>query len=83
MFSDVDDVDVRWFLEATTLVGAMSIQYPNGEKVTIDADGSMWREAKPIEIDWCDKCERWQEMDFGRYEKTDSIRILWYCQECK
>lgn len=59
------------------------IKISTGEKTTFKIDGTVIREQEPIKIDWCDKCERWKSMEFGRYEKSDGITMLWFCEECK
>ena len=83
MLSDVDDAYIRRVLEGSALVGAMSIEYPDGQKVTIDADGNMIRESDPIDVEWCDKCESYKTFAKGAYEKADGLTILWFCEACK
>ena len=64
-------------------MGELFIQKPSGESITIQIDGTIIKEQKPIEIDWCDKCEKWQSLEAGRYEKADGLAILWFCEQCK
>jgi hypothetical protein len=64
-------------------MGELFIQKPNGETMTFHRDGSVTRDIEPIRIDWCDKCNKWQSMEFGRYEHHDGLKILWFCQACK
>lgn len=72
-------------MEATgVIMGELEmIKISTGEKTTFKIDGTVVREQEPIKIDWCDKCERWKSMEFGRYEKVDQITLLWFCMECK
>jgi hypothetical protein len=72
-------------MEATgVIMGEMEmIKISTGEKTTFKIDGTVIKENEPIKIDWCDKCERWKSMEFGRYEKADGITMLWFCGECK
>ena len=53
---------------------------PNGETYKFERDGTVINEG--IRIDWCDKCEKWQPLEFGRYEKADGLTILWFCGDC-
>ena len=64
-------------------MGELFIQKPSGESITIQIDGTVIKEQKPIEIDWCDKCEKWKPLEFGRFERHDGMPILWFCAECK
>jgi hypothetical protein len=64
-------------------VGAMSIDYPDGRKIIIDADGNMIRESDPIDIEWCDKCQSYKRFSLGHYEQHDGLTTLWFCEQCK
>jgi hypothetical protein len=65
-------------------VGEMEmINLNTGQKKTFHIDGTVVTEQSAIKIDWCDKCEKWKSMEFGRYEQSDGITLLWFCQECK
>jgi hypothetical protein len=64
-------------------MGEMSIHKPNGEKLTIQIDGTMIREQQPLEIEWCDKCEKWTDRELGEYAKYEGVKILWFCETCK
>jgi hypothetical protein len=64
-------------------MGELFMQKLTGETTTFHRDGSMTKDVQPLQIDWCDKCQKWQPLNGGRYEKADGIAILWFCQECK
>ena len=64
-------------------MGELFMQKPNGESTTFHIDGTITREQKPLEIDWCDKCQKWQPLMMGRYETHDGLKILWFCESCK
>jgi hypothetical protein len=72
-------------VEATgVIMGEMQIiKLSTGEATTFKIDGTIIKENEPINIDWCDKCEKWKSLDFGRYEKADGLTILWFCGDCK
>ena len=62
-------------------MGELYIEKPTGESLIIQIDGTEIRN-EPMKIDWCDKCERWKPLEFGRHEKADGLTILWFCGEC-
>ncbi len=82
MLTDLVCAGVRRDLEGSALMGELFIQKPDGESITFQVDGTVIKEQKSLEIDWCDKCEKWQPLEFGRYEKADGITILWFCGDC-
>jgi hypothetical protein len=72
-------------VEATgVIVGEMKMtRLSTGEQTTFKIDGTVIKEQNPISIDWCDKCERWKPLEFGRYEGSQGLTMIWLCQECK
>ena len=72
-------------MEATgVIVGEMKItKLSTGEQTTFKIDGTVIKEQNPISIDWCDKCERWKPLEFGRYDGSQGLTMIWLCQECK
>ena len=64
-------------------MGELFMQKPNGETTTIQIDGTVIKEMQPLQIDWCDKCQTWKPLEFGRHEKHDGLTILWFCADCK
>ena len=82
MLADLVHTCIRWHLEGAALMGELFMQKPNGETFKFQVDGTVLREEDGIRIDWCDKCEKWQPLEFGRYEKADGLTILWFCREC-
>jgi hypothetical protein len=70
-------------MEAATLMGELFMQKPDGESITIEIDGTVIREQKPLEIDWCDKCERWQPLKGGESTRYQGLDIIWLCEKCK
>ncbi len=83
MLSDLVCAGIRWHMEGAALMGELFIQKPDGESITFQVDGTVIKEQKPLEIDWCDKCQKWQPLAFGRHETHDGLKILWFCQDCK
>jgi hypothetical protein len=59
------------------------ININTGEKTTFQIDGTVIKEQSEIKINWCDKCEKWKPLDFGRYEGAQGLTMLWVCMECK
>lgn len=60
------------------------IRLNTGERTTIETDGTMIKDqVEPPKLEWCDKCQSWQDMQFGQFEKHDGISTLWYCVGCK
>ena len=76
---------IRWSMEATGIaVGEMEIIRLNtGQKTTYKIDGTVIKEQNPISINWCDKCESWKPLEFGRYDGAQGLTMLWLCMECK
>jgi hypothetical protein len=72
-------------VEATgVIVGEMKMtRLSTGEQTTFKIDGTVIKEQNPISIDWCDKCERWKPLEFGRYDGSQGLTMIWLCQECK
>lgn len=84
MLANLVRLGIRWDLEGAALMGEMQIiKLDTGERTTYQIDGTVIKEQEPLKIDWCDKCEKWKDMEFGRYEKADGLTILWFCAECK
>ena len=83
MLSDMAGLRQRWQMEAENLMGALYIQKPNGETVTIFEDGTELREQKPLEIDWCDKCQQWKPLTGGHMVKNQGLTLVWFCEACK
>ena len=76
---------IRYAVEATgVIVGEMKMTNINtGQETTFKIDGSIVKEPKPISIDWCDKCEKWKPLEFGRYDGSQGLTMIWLCMECK
>jgi hypothetical protein len=72
-------------VEATgVIVGEMKMtKLSTGEQTTFKINGTVIKEQNPISIDWCDKCERWKPLEFGRYDGSQGLTMIWLCQECK
>ena len=75
----------RWSMEAAVIaMGEMEIIKLNtGEKTIYAIDGTVIKEQNPIKINWCDKCEKWQPLEFGRYDGSQGLTMIWSCVECK
>ena len=78
-------IGVRWSVEATgVIMGELQmIKLSSGEKTTIQIDGTVIKEQNPVKINWCDKCEKWKPLEFGRYDGSHGLTMLWFCLECK
>ena len=76
---------IRWSMEAAGIaVGEMQIIKLNtGQKTTYQIDGTVIKEQTPVSINWCDKCETWKPLEFGRYDGAQGLTMLWFCMECK
>ena len=59
------------------------IQKPNGQTTRIDRDGVVTQTIEPLQIDWCDKCERWQPLVGGYMVRSDGQSLIWLCKACK
>lgn len=59
------------------------IKVDTGDKTTFAIDGSIIKEQNPIKINWCDQCEMWKPLEFGRYDGADGLAMIWLCMECK
>jgi len=70
-------------MEGAHLMGELYIQKPDGEAMTIEVDGTVIREMQRIEIDWCDKCEKWQRLAGGHYLQSQGLAMIWLCEACK
>jgi hypothetical protein len=71
-------------MEAAGLImGEMQMINPKGEVTTFLIDGTVIKEQDPIAINWCDKCERWKPLDFGRYDGAQGLTMIWVCKDCK
>jgi len=76
---------IRYAVETTgVIMGDMEmIKIATGEKTVFKADGTVIREPNPISIDWCDRCEKWKPLEFGRYVTVDGLHLIWECMDCK
>ena len=73
----------RWQVEGKNLMGELFIQKPNGETTTFQIDGTVIKEQQPLQIDWCDKCQKWQPLAGGESTRYQGLDIIWLCKECK
>jgi hypothetical protein len=65
-------------------MGFVEFHKPTGEKVTIDYDGTMIIEQdQGLELDYCDKCQTWQDKSLGAFEEYLGLKLLWFCESCK
>jgi hypothetical protein len=83
MLTDLVGTRERRQMEAASLMGELFIQKPNGETLTIHQDGTEIREQQPIQIDWCDKCQKWQSLEGGEMTRYQGLDIVWLCKACK
>ena len=52
-------------------------------KTVFKADGTVVHEPNPISIEWCDRCEIWKPLAFGRYVTNQGEHLIWECGDCK
>lgn len=64
-------------------MGELFIQKPNGETTTFQIDGTVIKEMQPLQIDWCDKCSKWQPLEGGYTVQNQGLSMIWICRECK
>ena len=78
-------IGIGWSMEAAGIaVGEMQIIKLNtGQKTTYQIDGTVIKEQTPVSINWCDKCETWKPLEFGRYDGAQGLTMLWFCLDCK
>jgi len=70
-------------MEGAHLMGELFIQKPNGETTTFLIDGTVIKEMQGLDIDWCDKCEKWKRLAGGHYLQSDGLAMIWLCEACK
>jgi hypothetical protein len=85
MWPDLVRPVIRYAVEtAGVIMGDMEmIKLSTGEKTVYKADGTVIREANPITIEWCDRCEMWKPLELGRYISHLGELLIWECGECK
>jgi hypothetical protein len=64
-------------------MGELFIQKQNGETTTFEIDGTVIKEMQPLQIDWCDKCSKWQPLEGGYIVRNQGLSMIWICRECK
>ena len=71
-------------MEGSQLMGELNItRLDTGEKTTFQIDGTVIKEQTEVSINWCDKCEKWKPLEFGRYDGAQGLSMIWVCMECK
>ena len=60
------------------------INVNSGARRVIQMDGTELRDTvQPPKIEFCDKCETFKQALGGRFEESDGLPILWFCEACK
>ena len=60
------------------------IKLSTGERTIFQTDGSVIKDQiDPPKVEFCDKCETFKQHEFGRYEGSQGLTMLWFCMECK
>lgn len=60
------------------------IKIATGERTTIKRDGTQIKDqVDPPQLEWCDKCEAWKQLEFGRFVGSQGLTMVWFCMECK
>jgi hypothetical protein len=72
-------------MEGAAVMGEMKIiKLDTGERTIFQTDGSVIKDqVDPPKIEWCDRCQMFKELQFGRYDKVMGSNELWYCEACK
>jgi hypothetical protein len=72
-------------MEGAALMGEMQIiKLDTGERTIFQTDGSVIKDqVDPPKIEWCDRCQMFKELQYGRYDKVMGSNELWYCEACK
>ena len=72
-------------MEGSRLMGEFEmIKIATGERTTIKIDGTMVKDqVDPPKLEWCDKCEKWKPLEFGRFDGSQGLTMIWICLECK
>ena len=85
MRADLVHTHIRRPVETTgVIMGEMEmIKLSTGEKTVFKADGTVTHDANPISIEWCDRCEIWKPLAFGRYVTNLGEHLIWECGDCK
>lgn len=83
MQSNLVRSDFKWKLERKVMAEMEMTNLNTGEKTTFQIDGTVIKEQSEISINWCDKCEKWKPLEFGRYDGAQGLTMLWVCMECK
>jgi hypothetical protein len=37
----------------------------------------------PLQIDWCDRCQRWVDLAGGYTIKSEELGLIWICSSCR
>ena len=85
MWTDLVRTYQRRPVETTgVIMGDMEmIKIATGEKTVLKADGTIIKEPNPVSIEWCDRCEIWKPLAFGRYITNLGEHLIWECGDCK
>ena len=85
MLANLVQLDIRWKLEGSALMGEMEIiKLDTGERTIIEIDGTVIKDQViPPKIEWCDRCQMFKELQGGRFDKVMGSNELWYCETCK
>ena len=72
-------------MEGAAVMGEMQIiKLDTGERTIFQTDGSVIKDQiDPPKIEWCDRCQSFKELQYGRYDKVMGSNELWYCEACK
>ena len=85
MWTDLVRTSQRRPVETTgVIMGDMEmIKIATGEKTVFKADGTVIKDPNPVSIEWCDRCEIWKPLAFGRYVTLEGLHLIWECGDCK
>ena len=81
MSASLVHIDLRWTMEATSLMGYVEIVK---DGVMTRIDGDLVTHEYVGQLIWCDDCETYQPAS-GGFEVRDSSResVLWLCAKCR
>jgi hypothetical protein len=85
MQSDLVCLGIRRSMEGAAVMGEMEIiKLDTGERTIFQTDGSVIKDQiDPPKIEWCDRCQAFKPLEFGRFEGSQGLTMLWFCMECK
>lgn len=72
-------------MEGAAVMGDLEIiKLNSGERTIFQTDGSVIKDqVDPPKVEFCDRCQAFKQLEFGRFEGSQGLTMLWFCMECK